>query len=191
MKAGFHPLNWGLGPGKHRGAWGCSHPEPVPGQSCMMGGAVFLWPSTCHAEPGTRPPSPRVISCLWLQPAPCTAGRLSTRPGPQHRQALFRVSLSSCRGTDRGATAMTRWGDQGRFAEPELLSGGTGPRGAGRVWHLGQWLWAASRVLQPLQSWQPGTWLRILWVWPASPLSSRAPLACLHPLTSSGCQQIK
>ena len=60
MKAGFHPLNWGLGPGKHRGAWGCSHPEPVPGQSCMMGEAVFLWPSTCHAEPGTRPPSPRV-----------------------------------------------------------------------------------------------------------------------------------
>ncbi|XP_010845742.1 PREDICTED: caspase recruitment domain-containing protein 11-like, partial [Bison bison bison] len=36
------------------------------------------------------------------------ARRLSIRPGPQHLQALFRVSLSSCRGTDRSATAVTR-----------------------------------------------------------------------------------
>lgn len=38
MKAGLHPLNWTCGAGERRGAWGCSRPEPVPGQSCVMAG---------------------------------------------------------------------------------------------------------------------------------------------------------
>lgn len=105
MKAGFHPLNWRHGAGKHRGDWGCSRPEPAPRQSCVMG--CSHGPARARAEPGTRAPSPGMISCSRLQPPPCTAGRPSTRPGPQPRQALFQVSLSSCRGTDRGAAAVT------------------------------------------------------------------------------------
>ena len=113
MKAGFHPLNWRHGAGEHRGGWGYSHPEPAPRQSCVMGGVSMAQHVPRRARhKGSVARSDKLLaapaSALYSGEAQHTS-RPPASPGPVPGvPELLPWHRPWCRGTDRGAAAVTR-----------------------------------------------------------------------------------